>query len=322
MRRVCQPQNKGLRAIGYERGYWSAEGKVFESNKRPWRKLDVGEMRARLKQDPDFAAVDMSNLFEMSGKANEHVTPVPVLGLGCDSHMLNPTSRGIWPGRSGLTLLHEAAARGHACCVRMLLGVGCRQVANEVGETPLDFALAKARNDKDYPDTDEGKLLRRAAWECVVALGGEIDREDGGASEEELAQKESARLEKRAKHLEEEAQARRFDHPVTEAEVNERYRAQYGQPKGRDDSDLYDNTGRHGEYSGYFGDHTRHYHFGAHSGDIGQSISLDKLGRTRRADLGNAGAHGGSASILDTRNGADGGGMGATTHRTTMSEVR
>ena len=63
---------------------------MFEDNNRPWRKLDVTEMRTRLKKDPDFAVADMSQLFEMSGIADCVVAGAPVLGLGCDYHALNP----------------------------------------------------------------------------------------------------------------------------------------------------------------------------------------------------------------------------------------
>ena len=56
--RACQPVNKGLRAIGFEKGYWSEQGTVFNGSGRAWRKLDVGEMRTRLKKDPDCEWLD------------------------------------------------------------------------------------------------------------------------------------------------------------------------------------------------------------------------------------------------------------------------
>ena len=119
-------------------------------------------------------------------------------------------------------------------CVRKLLSAGCTQSVNEAGERPLNLALLKA--DQEYPDTDEGKLLHRAAWDCVVALGGEMDKiKKEGASSDELAREEQAQNPTVLKQ-EEHDNARRIHRTVTAEEIFERYRIQYGQPNRQRDS--------------------------------------------------------------------------------------
>ena len=148
---------------------------VYDGNQEPWRKLDVEEMRARLKRgykcvtiwhpptsvlpppppplplprDPDLATVDLGLVGEMYGRTDKPIAATPLIGFGCDSEFHNPCTRGDWPGCSGSTLLHRAAASGHIRCVTKLMESGCESTLNDLGESPLDLALAKARSEGD-----------------------------------------------------------------------------------------------------------------------------------------------------------------------------